>query len=102
MEMTKEQKALLPEIKAMCEAIRKEWLNGATPDEIAERFHAKKEWVNDDDETYIYHNIDFEHFGVTFWQWQDDEDGEGDIKWYWENEAEIWLFDEDWAYWDKL
>lgn len=101
MELTREQKALLPEIKAMCEDIRKEWIEGADPDEIAEKFHAKKEWINDD-EMYIYHNIDFEHFVVTFWQWQNEEDnGE---KWHWENETQIWLFDfdEDWAYWDKL
>lgn len=100
MEFTKEQTALLPEIKAMCEAIRKEWMSGAAPDEIAKKFNAKKEWVNDDDETYIYHNVDFEHFGVTFWRCKDeDEPGE---KWHWENGTEIWLFGEDWAYWDKL
>lgn len=100
MEFTKEQTVLLPEIKAICEAIRKELTNGVTLDEIAKKFNAKKEWVNDDDEKYIYHYIDFEHFGVTFWRWKNEDDSSDN--WHWENETEIWLFDEDWAYWDKL
>lgn len=94
--INKEQEQYIANIKGMCEAIEESLKEGKTPQEIAEMFNATYQWEND--EEYLYYNIDFDNFGITLVSDPDKPD-----EWYWENGDEIWLFEaKDWAYWKQL
>lgn len=85
-------------IYEQCRDISAFFKEGYTPQDIAVFFNAKKHWYNDDDPEYVYYNIDFEDFGITFVAFKDNPDN-----WWWQNGDEIWDFDiEDWRYWHSL
>lgn len=95
--MIKECKEIKEQIADICEAILIQKRKGATPQEIAHNFGGKG-WLVDDDPEYLYYNIDFEHFGITFVAEKEKPD-----EWWWENYDEIWMFDtQEWEYWKSF
>lgn len=79
-------KEFLNQVKGVCEAVDVLLNNGKTPQEIADIFGVKTEYVTDDDE-YDYLLVDFPNFGITFEASKDAHN-----KWRWVNEDEVWVY----------